>query len=274
MDSVFASLGLLDIKPLLTVLLLPPVPLLLLVLLAWRLVAGGRHRTTGSVLMLAGVVTLWLSCCAGMGAALERWLLKPPPPLTEARVMALRQASAPRPKAVVLILGGGREAWAPEYGEPSLSARSLQRLHYGLWLARRLDAPAMFSGGTGFAQSAGPAEADIAARLAERDYGRRLRWVENQSRDTRQNASASLRLLADQSVTDIVLVTHGWHMPRALRAFQEAAQRSGQAVHFTAAPMGMALAVDRPALNWLPTQEGFDQVHRVLREGLGLALGA
>lgn len=273
MDSVFASLGLSELKPLLSTLLLPPVPLLLLVLLAGRLLATGR-RVAGWLLLSLAVSGLWLACCAGVGAALERWWLRPPPALAEARLAALRAPASGKPGPVVVILGGGRESLAPEYGESHLSARSMQRLHYGLWLARRLNAPVLFSGGTGLAQAGGPAEADIAARIAERDYGRRLRWVETASRDTRENAAASLRLLAEQPPTAIVLVTHGWHMRRAQRAFEEAAQRNGQPLQVVPAPIGLAPAVDRRGLAWLPTQEGFEQVRRTVREGLGLLFGA
>jgi uncharacterized SAM-binding protein YcdF (DUF218 family) len=273
MDSVFASLGLSALKPLLSTLLLPPVPLLLLVLLAGRVLATGR-RLAGWLLLLGAVAGLWLSCCASVGAALERWWLKPPPALSEARLAALRPTVPGRPGPVVVILGSGRDALAPEYGESHLSARSMQRLHYGLWLARRIGAPVLFSGGTGLAQAGGPAEADIAARIAERDYGRRLRWVESASRDTRENAAASLRLLAEAAPRELVLVTHGWHMRRAQRAFEEAVERNGLVVQVVPAPIGLAPAIDRQGLAWLPTQEGFEQVRRSVREALGLLFGA
>lgn len=272
MDSLFATLGLSGIKPLLTALALPPVPLLVLILIAGRML-GSRRRTGGAVLLLFSVLSLWLCCCAGFGSALERWVLRPPPSLSESRMAAIRQEPASR-KPVVLILGGGREALAPEYREAHLAPRSMQRLHYGLWLARQLNAPAMFSGGTGLSQAPGAAEADIAARIAERDYGRRLRWIENASRDTRENAAASLSILEGQGVTDVIIVTHGWHMPRAMRAFQEAAKRNKQPMQIIPAPMGLASQVDRPALNWMPTQEGFGQVRLVLREALGLLFGS
>ncbi|HSW07915.1 YdcF family protein [Aquabacterium sp.] len=268
-----ATLGLSGLKPLATALALPPVPLLLLVLIAGRMLASGRRGGAGAVLLLFSVAGLWLSCCAGVGNALERWVLRPPAALSEARIASLRHESASR-KVVVLILGGGRESLAPEYREAHLSARSMQRLHYGLWLARQLNAPAMFTGGTGLSQLPGPAEADIAARIAERDYGRRLRWVETTSRDTRENAAASLNLLTTQGITDVIVVTHDWHMPRALRAFEEAARRNKHVMQIIPAPMGLASGVDRPALNWMPTQEGFAQVRLTLREALGLLFGA
>ncbi|NRF70896.1 YdcF family protein [Aquincola sp. S2] len=268
MDSLLATLGWVHVKPLLTALALPPVPLLLLVLIGAR--RSARHG--GRLLLVLALILLWFSCTMVLGSALERWLLNPPPALTEARIAALKPAAARR--LAVVVLGGGRERLAPEYGEAHLAPRSMQRLHYGLWLARRLDAPLMFSGGTGLAQSEGAAEADIAARIAERDYGRKLRWTENGSRDTRENAAAGLSMLAGAGITEVVLVTHDWHMRRAQRAFVEAAQRNRHAVQITAAPMGGALSDDRPVLRWLPSAEGFAQVRHVLREALGLLMGA
>lgn len=273
MDSLVVTLGLAGLKPLLTALALPPVPLLLLLLLSGRLLLSEQRRLSGALLLLANLLLLWLMCCAGVGTAIERLMLRPPPALSEARINTMRQETASY-RPVVLVLGGGRDALAPEYGEAHLSARSMQRLHYGLWLARRLNAPVMFSGGVGLSQAAGAPEADIAARIAERDYGRKLRWVEATSRDTRENAAASLNLLAGQGITDIVLVTHGWHMTRAVRAFEDAKLRIKQTVQIVPAPIGLAPSAERALMNWLPTPEGFVSVRQNLREAMGLLFGA
>ncbi|MCK6419625.1 MAG: YdcF family protein [Aquabacterium sp.] len=273
MDSVIANLGLSGWKPIFAALLLPPFPLLLLMVVGARLMVSRRHWRSGWVVMLSVLLLMWASCCIGVGHFLERALLHVPPPLTESQMAPLRREPQARQTAVV-VLGGGRERVAPEYGESHLAPRSMQRLHYGLWLARKLNAPVMFSGGSGHAQVDGPAEADIAARIAARDFGRPLRWAENLSRDTRGNAAASLGLLKTDGISTVVLVTHGWHMRRAQRAFQEAAQQHGMSIQVVSAPMGLAAAEVRPVLRWLPTQEGFTQVQLVLRETLGFWLGA
>ena len=81
-------------------------------------------------------------------------------------------------------------------------------------------------------------------------------------------------LLQSTGVRHIVLVTHGWHMPRALRAFEEAAAHAGPDWHITPAPMGLASSTSRPALRWMPSNEGFMLVRIALRERLGRAMGA
>lgn len=272
MNDVFAAFALGAWKPVLTTLLLPPVPLLLLVLIgAWLL---ARRRGGGWAWLGVGVVGLWLSGCSGVGAVLERLLLTTPPVLDETHIAQLAQRMPGGRRPVVLVLGGGRQPFAPEYGQAHLSPRSLQRLHYGIWLSRRLGAPLMISGGNGLGERNGVPEAEVAARIAERDYGRAPRWLESASRDTRENAAYSIGLLADQEVGDIVLVTHGWHMPRAQRAFEDAIRRAGLALRVVPAPMGLAAPDERPLLQWLPGLDGAQRVRLALREALGLRLGA
>lgn len=274
MDSVLASLGWEGVKPLLAALVLPPVPLLLVLAFGVRQVFRQR-RLSGWVSIGLGCMGLWLCSSIAVGDALERTLLPDAAALGEARISELRQLPSNR-KLAIAVLGGGREALAPEYGEAHLSARSMQRLHYANWLARRLGgAPILFSGGTGRDQDPdGPAEAEVAARIADRDYGRRLRWLEKLSRDTRENAAASVPMLTADGVTDIIVVTHGWHMPRAERAFADVARRQSTPPRIVPAPMGLARNTEAAPLRWLPTAEGTVHVRTVLREALGLFMGS
>lgn len=132
----------------------------------------------------------------------------------------------------------------------------------------------LFSGGVGYGQAVGAAEAETAARIAERDYGRPLTWTESESRDTRENASHSTAILKGAGITEILLVTHGWHMRRAVRAFEQEAQRSGSGIQVVAAPMGLAASSEGALLRWMPSLPGMTRVRHVLREGLGLLFGA
>jgi uncharacterized SAM-binding protein YcdF (DUF218 family) len=176
------------------------------------------------------------------------------------------------PKTAIVVLGGGRRLLAPEYGISTLKPRTIERLRYGLWLGRETGLPIAFSGGVGLGAPAGPTEAEIAARIAEREYGRSLRWLETESRDTRENATKTVALLQAQGIEQIVLVTHGYHMPRALRNFQRAAE--GSAMRIIAAPMGMPGSARLQALDWLPSVEGFEQTRLALHEWLGRLMGA
>lgn len=156
----------------------------------------------------------------------------------------------------------------------NLDEPALQRLRYALWLSRETGAPVAYSGGVGHGQGGGPSEAEIAARIALREFGRSLQWLEGESRDTRENAGRTLSLLRPAGVTKLVLVTHGWHMPRALRAFTDAAAHGAPAVRIVPAPMGLATQEDQSVLRWMPSSEGGTQVRHVLRELLGRLAGA
>ena len=168
-------------------------------------------------------------------------------------------------------LGSGSESFAPEYGVSSLQSGSLERLRYGLWLAGQTGAPIAFSGGVGYAQEGPAAEAKVAAKIAADEFGRPIRWVESDSRDTRENAALTMALLKPAGIKHIVLVTHGYHMPRALRAFTEAA---GPGMQVEAAPMGLAKNLETPTLEWLPSSAGFRDMRQLLRELAGIAAGA
>ncbi|MEI7464730.1 MAG: YdcF family protein [Burkholderiales bacterium] len=282
MHSLISLLGIETWKPVLTALLLPPVPLLLAVLISGRLMLV--RRGWGWLLVLLSVAALWLTACTGFARLIEPLLLNAYPALQADRIAELRgegrsaastaaaNRSIGRSEVAILVLGGGVEPYAPEYGMSNLSSTSVASLRYGLWLGRETGWPVGFSGGTGWGNQSGAAEADVAARIAAQEFGHPLRWVEAEARDTRENASRSLQLLHASGVRHVLLVTRGWHMQRAKALFDTAAADSG--IRIEAAPMALAKNVDIPQLSWLPTSTGFERVRLVLREWLGWKLGA
>jgi uncharacterized SAM-binding protein YcdF (DUF218 family) len=111
-------------------------------------------------------------------------------------------------------------------------------------------------------------------RSAELEFGHPLRWTETQSRDTNENAMLTLPLLKAQGIEHIVLVTHGFHMRRALAAFERASQRASIRLKVTPAPMGMEGSYRVEAADWLPSRGGFEMVNIALHEWLGRVGGA
>ncbi|MBE0547542.1 MAG: YdcF family protein, partial [Rubrivivax sp.] len=89
MNELFLSLGLASWKPLLAALLFPPLPFLVLVVAGARLMF--RRRGLAWLLVLLGVAGVWLGSTSAVGGGLTRWLLKPPPALTESQVAELRR---------------------------------------------------------------------------------------------------------------------------------------------------------------------------------------
>jgi uncharacterized SAM-binding protein YcdF (DUF218 family) len=269
LNHLFVLLGIEAWKPVLAALLLPPVPFLLAIVVGARLLLPRRGWGWGVILV--SVLALWLSSTMAVGHWLEQLLLPVPRALTAERIEALRR-DPHRSTMAIVVLGGGVEPLAPEYGVSSLNDMSLQRLRYGVWLGRETGVPVAFSGGAGWAQTGGTAEADAATRIAAQDFGRPLRWSEGESRDTRENASHIVPLLKRAGVTHILLVTHGWHMPRARRHFEDAGAPAGIVVE--PAPMGLARRLQRPALDWIPSAAGFLRVRNVLHEAVGRLAGA
>jgi uncharacterized SAM-binding protein YcdF (DUF218 family) len=144
-----------------------------------------------------------------------------------------------------------------------------------VWLARQTGQPLAFSGGVGLGNDPGPTEAEIARRSAARDFGARITWIDDQSRDTNENAIRSVALLGAEGVARIVLVTHDFHMSRALAAFERAIARQGHKIALVGAPMGQRLPGDRPELmDFLPSAEGLTATRLALHEWLGRLAGA
>jgi uncharacterized SAM-binding protein YcdF (DUF218 family) len=268
MNDLLVSGGVVSWKPVLEALLMPPVPLLLLVLIGARLMF--RRRLLAWLLILAGVVGIWLMCTTAAGIWMTRILLTPPHALGSSDIAELKR----QPKTAIVVLGAGRRPLAPEYGLSTLKPLTLERLRFGLWLARETGLPVAFSGGVGHGAEPGPSEAEIAARIAEREFGRALRWTEGQSRDTTENGIRSVALLQGEGIEHIVLVTHAFHMRRALGAFERALQRSNARMTLVAAPLGADTGGRVVATDWLPSTEGFQMTRIALHEWIGRLAGA
>ena len=265
MNSIIIMLGIESWKPVLTALVLPPVPLLLLMLVGARLMLP--RRGWGWLVILISVTLLWLTACTGAAQLLSRLALHTPAALSAERITTLKA----QPATAIVVLGGGMEPLAPEYGVSNLMHPSLERLRYGIWLGRETGLPLAFSGGVGWGQPDAKPEAQIAAQIAGTEFGRPLKWIEDNSRDTHENALRTVALLKAAGIRHIVLVTHGWHMRRAQRNFELAA---AGAMRIEAAPMGLARGTELAALTWIPTTAGFTETRYVLRELLGLLVGA
>ncbi len=270
MNDILYQLDIAGWKSVAAALLLPPVPFLLLGVLL--LCFGRRRRAAGlGALMLAGI---WCTSTLALGDALARSLAQPLQVLAASDIARLKQQHrAGRPMAIV-VLGGGAHTNSAEYGQPSLNARSLARLRYGMWLSRATGIAVAFTGGASYLDANAPREADVAARIATEEFGLPLRWVENRARDTRENALFTVDLLRRAGVREVVLVTHDWHMRRSLRAFGEAFGAAGMPVPLTPAMTEQSRPENTTWRAYLPSGMGLTKVRDTLREWLALIAGA
>lgn len=246
------------LKPVLSSLLMPLVFLPLLGLLGLLLIAN-RLRA-GWLLSVLASGALWLLSCQGTAVWLARTALPQYPPVTASQLRATQVQA-------IVVLGGGTHLEAPEYGTAQPGPFTAARLRYGIWLSRQSGLPVAFSGGNGWAAGSNikNSEAEVAARVALEDYRFTLRWVENQSRDTAENAQMLAPLLKRDGVQRIVLVTDALHMPRAVTEFE----RTGLAV--TPGPTGYFLPTKSGVLQWLPSTDGLSGSTRLIHKVLGLA---
>lgn len=255
-------------KGLVSSLVLPPAPLVILVLLGAMMLRRKRVVLGWSLVWFA-CLGLWFGSTTALANVLTMALVKPPPALSSGSVADLK-AVAPAQRTAIVVLGGGRQAFAPEYGLSNLTGLSMERLRYGVWLSRATGLPLAFSGGIGHGTPDGATEAEIASRIASTEFGRPLKWAESRSRDTAENAQFTVSMLREAGIERIVVVTHGFHMRRAMAGFARAIARQGVAMTVVPAPIDMAAR----SYGWLPTAEGAFRVRMALREWLGLLAGA
>ena len=242
------------LKPLISALLLPPASLLLLILAG--LVIGRYAKRWGQLLCASGLALLWVLSCSATGYALSLLLLRSYPAVTADQ---LKQAQA------IVVLGGGVELYAPEYGQARLGAAAYQRLLYGRYLTNLHPLPLVYSGGKGWgsAEQQTQSEADVAALELQRDFGMHFDFVDDASRDTRENALRSYALLSAKGIKRIALVTHDWHMQRSVMQFEAAG------FEVLPAPMGYTQPPMRWDTDYLPSANGLRASKRVLHEWLG-----
>jgi uncharacterized SAM-binding protein YcdF (DUF218 family) len=187
-------------------------PGLMLVMMATGTVLVGRFYRTGRWLIIGGFVLLLLSSLRIVSDNLLRLLEQTPPVDLQRIVQADAQA--------IVVLGGGRYANAPELaGQDTVSAATLERLNHAVRLHRQSGLPLLVTGGSPYARP--HAEAELMQRSLQEEYRVPVRWVEDRSRNTWENARFSHDLLAAEDIRHIVLVTHAWHMPRSRIAFEQ-----------------------------------------------------
>jgi uncharacterized SAM-binding protein YcdF (DUF218 family) len=109
------------------------------------------------------------------------------------------------------------------------------------------------------------AEADFMKTILTDEFKANVKWVERQSRNTLENARFSQALLAESKIHNVYLVTHAWHMRRALRAFEMAG------ISAVAAPTGFDTVTrrDREGFAYLPSARGMYLTSIALHEQLG-----
>ena len=189
--------------------LLPPLSLLLLLALGILLLY--RRPKSAKILILAAFGLLWIASTPYFAEGALHLLEAQTTPLDISR----QDADA------IVILGGGTYFHAPEYaGQDTIGDGTLIRLRYGAKLQRDTGKPILVTGGKPLGNSISEAQQ---MRIAlEQDFRVPVRWTEDESDNTFDNAHNSFRILQQANIRKIYLVTHAWHMPRSAGIFRRA----------------------------------------------------
>jgi uncharacterized SAM-binding protein YcdF (DUF218 family) len=161
------------------------------------------------------------------------------------------------PQALV-VLGGGYYGESVEYGNTAIGPFFAERIRYAAWLAKQSELPVIVS--------SGKSDAPAAVRILKEEYGVENVTHESKSWTTDDNASNLRQLLKEQEVGKIGVITHAWHMPRAMWSLES------YEIDATALPMGLLHKM--PALSdynsWLPSMASLVRSRNVMHEFFGL----
>lgn len=238
---------------LLAAILLPPCNGLLLVFLGivlWH----RRPRLARFLVVSGGVLVTALSL-----GVVARALLVP----LEARHPALALGKLVQLDVdAIVVLGASRYRGGPEFDQDDVGGPALERLRYGALLARQSQKPVLVTGGS--PDGGGRPEGVAMAESLQRDFGVLARWVESASDNTAENASHSAEMLFPEGIKRVALVTHAWHMPRAVAAFE----RAGFQV--LAAPTAYWSVRQLTPLDFVPRAGAMQNTSVALHEWLGI----
>jgi uncharacterized SAM-binding protein YcdF (DUF218 family) len=177
------------------------------------------------VLCLAGALIALVWQRAGIALALASSLLLYAAATPAASSYLLRRVEAKLPQnadlaaaQAIVVLGGDVRAGDGADIPDRLGPLSLERVVFGAQAHRRLQLPVVVSGGT--VAGAHASEAALMKAALEEDFAVPVAWSEDGSRTTWENALYTARLLLPEKLTTVVIVTHPWHLPRALWAFE------------------------------------------------------
>jgi uncharacterized SAM-binding protein YcdF (DUF218 family) len=235
-------------------LILPPSSLIILLLIGIGLIIKKRLVWGKRLVILStiGLIVLSLPITAMTLMSFN----EPYPALTN---HSIQNAKA----EAIIILGGGRNYDAEEYGGDTVSEITLERIRYGVRLHRQTNLPILVTGGAPLHDRV--PEGELMATALQQDFQVSPNWKETNSRNTAENAMFSYEILAKENVKDIFLVTHAWHLSRAVKIFEQ------QGFRVTPAPTAFEGFGPSPLVfvDFLPNAKAFLKSYYALHEIIG-----
>jgi uncharacterized SAM-binding protein YcdF (DUF218 family) len=174
---------------------------------------------------------------------------------------ALQEASSRDEAQVIVVLGAGTYFQAPDYGSDTVNRLGLERLRYAARLYRATAKPILVSGGK--PQGSTISEAAQMKSALVNEFNIPVTWEESASHTTFESAADCRSVLKTAGINRIYLVTHAWHMNRAVLAFEA----SGFSV--IPAPTGFTTLPMDPLELYLPSPQGMFDSYLFIHEVCG-----
>ena len=189
------------------VLIMPPTSALLAIVIG--LLLRRRYPRVGWSLSILGILWLWTLSTPIVAGALLR-TLQP--------YAALPATGALPPAQAIVILSAESYRGGTEYGEPVAGPMTMWRVRYGARLHKRTGLPVLCAGGR--PATGAPSLGEMMQNALQDEFSVPVRWVEDRSADTWQNAEYSAELLQQDNIERVLLVSSAWHLPRAMACFE------------------------------------------------------
>lgn len=222
----------------------------LLVLAGWRRLAA----TAGGLGFMVLAVSGWTTAGALMLHPLEERFQRPP--------------TLPERIDGIVVLGGGFEGGINRVrGGYELNSSGDRFVETAILALRHPEAKVLVSGGTGALMLAGEGDGETAPRLLMAlgvDRGRLI--LDNEARNTQENAVFSKRLAEPKPGETWLLVTSAFHMPRSVGLFRK--------VEFPVVPWPVDYRTSGAERPGVAEDNAFDSMQNTalaIREWIGLA---
>jgi len=253
------------VRNILAELLMPPGFLIVLVILV--LIVIRKTSKLQSILLGIILFCMWTTSTTAFSQMFYQWSdswIHWPKPL---KLDGLPQENAQHTTRAIVVLGGGVREGAldvPQYQMQDVAKEPMERLRMGARLAKVTQAPILVSGGRpNQTISEDRSEGKVMAQVLREEFGIKMVWVEGESNTTEENAKLSLKILKEQHIDTIYLVSNDLHLPRATYIFEK------QGLHVIPAPVGFTSKRYFLPLDYFPSNDGFTRTRNILHELIG-----
>lgn len=162
----------------------------------------------------------------------------------------------------IVVLVSGVYPEPNEFHQATVLPNVTLRLRYSVLLAKKFNLPLIISGNS--SEKLGYSAAGLAAKVAAEEFDYQNIVLEEHSNNTAMHPQMLAPIFSDRDWHKLILVTHSWHMPRALKAFSQSP------LEVLPAPMGTTSTgtAGEGLSRYLPNMWAFQRSFHYLNEKL------